>query len=76
MYRIWFQRCSSIDLITVKYPKETDRYNIIVKKDKYAITINKAGVSAGMQAVVATVKKTGNVTVSYNRGQLINRHLL
>ena len=73
MYRIWFQRCSSIDLITVKYPKETDRYNIIVKKDKYAITINKAGVSAGMQAVVATVKKTGNVTVSYKKQGTVNK---
>lgn len=60
-------------VITVKYPKGTDRYNITVKKDKYAITINKAGVSAGMQAVVATVKKTGNVTVSYKKQGTVNK---
>ena len=32
-------------VITVKYPKGTDRYNIIVKKDKYAITINKSSLT-------------------------------
>ena len=32
-------------VITVKYPKETDRYNITVKKDKYAITINKSSLT-------------------------------
>ena len=32
-------------VITVKYPKGTDRYNITVKKDKYAITINKSSLT-------------------------------
>ena len=34
---------------------------------------NGAGVSAGMQAVVATVKKTGNVTVSYKKQGTVNK---
>ena len=66
----------SANMYNIDVAPKNSKFQSLKSADRKKATLalkNGAGVSAGMQAVVATVKKTGNVTVSYKKQGTVNK---